>query len=469
MTTAPFSPRLASSAGERLGQKLDSIPFSPYHLAVILVLGLMGFVEGYDAALTGSLIVLAKAPLHMAAGEIRFLAISAGVTLVIGGFLGSAVSDHISRKAVIQIGVISTTFFTLLIPLAQSGVQLLVIRVLTGLGMGFGIYAAFPIAAELLPAQHRRTYGAIYEIMLAASFALSPFAGLLVAHNPNGFRLIALPGGLMLFVVPFLVHFVIPESSRWQLRKGQVQAAVDTVNELIKRCGNRVRPLTVAELGRDFEGAREQLPPYSALLAPGQLRWTTIGTLTQMLAVTGYYLIAVLLPKALIDQGAAVTMSFGISTLIFLTSIPGKAFIAYLMEAIGRRWTIFYALLGGLPGLVLMTLAHFAGAYAPLVMSLGAALTGFTALSAFPATRVYLSEQFPTALRGRGHFFGESVGRIFAAVAVPFFLEPHTASPIIFFGTLIVIVLVGAFLPILFGKETVGQIELFTEKGAELA
>ena len=58
---------------------------------------------------------------------------------------------------------------TLLIPLAQTGTQLLVIRLITGIGLGFAISAPFPIAAELMPAQHRRTYGAIYEIMLAST------------------------------------------------------------------------------------------------------------------------------------------------------------------------------------------------------------------------------------------------------------------------------------------------------------
>jgi hypothetical protein len=41
-------------------------------------------------------------------------------------------------------------------------------------------------------------------------------------------------------------------------------------------------------------------------------------------------------------------------------------------------------------------------------MVTGALNTGFTVLSAFTATRVYISEQFPTALRGRGHIFSES-------------------------------------------------------------
>lgn len=54
-----------------LGRKLDSIPFSAYHVVIILVLGFVGFIEGYDRTLTGSLLVLAKGPLHVDADQIR--------------------------------------------------------------------------------------------------------------------------------------------------------------------------------------------------------------------------------------------------------------------------------------------------------------------------------------------------------------------------------------------------------------
>jgi MFS family permease len=195
----------------------------------------------------------------------------------------------------------------------------------------------------------------------------------------------------------------------------------------------------------------------------GQLRWTAIGISSYIFAGTGFFLISVLLPKALVDQGGAVTLSFGVTSLVFAASIPGKGFTGFLMEIIGRRWTIFYALAGSLPGLFLMMMAHRAGPYATMVMVTGALMTGFTALSAATAFRIYLSEQFPTALRGRGHAFGESTGRIFSGVLAPFLMAPYTGSPAIFFGTILVVVTIGAFIPLLLGRETVGQLETVTE------
>jgi len=457
------------TAGYELGRKLDSIPFCSYHLLLIVVLGTVGFVEGYDLALGGSLIVLAKEPLHLTKSDISWLVAAPTFLVVIGGFTATALSDRLSRKVIMQIGVVISTLFTLMIPLAETGGQLIVLRLLTGIGLGFAIPAPFPIAAELMPARHRGTYGAIYEVMLAAAFTLLPFVAFILAGNPDGFRLIALPGGLALGVVPLLVHFAIPESPRWHLRRGQPQAAVKAVNLMIKRCGNRVPPLTVGSLGSAIALKPEALPPFSALFRAEQLRRTVTGILCGVSASTAYYTCAILLPKALVDQGGAVAMSFGLSSVLFLASMPGKLFTGFLMEIIGRRWTMTYSMAGSLPGIGLMASAHWAGPLAPVVFIAGALITGFTVLSAFPCTRVYLSEQFPTALRGRGHFFGESSARLVSGVAFPLFLERYTASPVVFFGTLLAVVAVGATMPLLFGRETIGQLETISGKGVRAA
>ena len=73
------------------------------------------------------------------------------------------------------------------------------------------------------------------------------------------------------------------------------------------------------------------------------------------------------------------------------------------------------------------------------------------------------------AAAARGHIFGESFGRIFAAVLAPFLMIPHTGSPTIFFGTIFVVVAIGAFIPLVFGRETVGQLETVTEGVPALA
>ena len=60
-------------------------------------------------------------------------------------------------------------------------------------------------------------------------------------------------------------------------------------------------PMTVRDLGSEHEGSREQLPPFWKLFAPAWFRWTAMGFLCGICAGTAYYLIAILLPKALVD------------------------------------------------------------------------------------------------------------------------------------------------------------------------
>jgi MFS transporter, putative metabolite:H+ symporter len=320
-----------------------------------------------------------------------------------------------------------------------------------------------------MPAQHRRTYAAIYEVMLASAFTLLPFVGFMLTDRPDGFRLVGLPGGVTLFIAPILIYFLIPESPRWVLRRGRTQEAVDSVNLIIRRCGNTVPPITVTKLMTNPGTVREQLPPFWKLFARGQMRWTAVGILCGISGGTAYYLIAILLPKALVDQGSAVAVNFGLSSLVFAASIPGKLFNGFVMEIISRRWTITGSFALAIPGLLLMMTAHQMGSIGTLAFEAGTVITGFTVLSCFPAVRMYLSEQFPTALRGRGHFFGESFARVFAGVVAPFLMASHSGSPDIFFGTMVAVVAVGACLPLVFGRETVGNLEAFTEAIPELA
>src|SRR5580658_7904740 len=100
MTAVTPLPTQGASALEILGRKQDSIPFAAYHIGLILVLGLVGFVEGYDLALGGSLIVLAKGPLHLTGGDVRLLVLGPTFVVAIAGLAAALLSDRLSRKTI---------------------------------------------------------------------------------------------------------------------------------------------------------------------------------------------------------------------------------------------------------------------------------------------------------------------------------------------------------------------------------
>lgn len=464
----------ADSLEATLGKTLDSIPFSWFHFWVIVVLALVGYTEGYDTALTGALIVLAKQPFGLDESAITWLVVGPTAVLCGAMLFGSVISDRYSRKSILQAGVVISTLFTLVIPLAHTTTQLVVLRLLGGIGFGLALPAAYPIGSELLPAKHRRTFGWIYELILAFAFTTIPFIGYVAGQSTLGWKLLPLPGGLMLFIVPILVHFVVPESPRWYLMRGDSRAAIAEINRIIRRAGSRIPPLT-ASADRSSpagEGQPIAVPPYSAIFAPGQFRRTMVASLTWLAALVSYYLFSFLLPKALVDQGYAVGLSFGLSSILFFVTMPGKLIVGYLMEIWGRKTTIFLSMFLSIIGLGMMVMAHSAsGAIlgipaASLIFFVGVVITGLTVLSSFPAVRIYMTEQFPTSIRGRGYFLSEMIGRFAAGIVIPYFVAGHTASPTIFFGTILVFTLLGAFVPVLLGRETVGQLELVTASAA---
>src|SRR5260370_39914492 len=108
------------AAGHVLGRKLDSVPFSAYHVSIIAVLALVGFIEGYDLVMTGSLLVLAKEPLHLTDTDIRWLAVGPTFMLCIGGLASSARSQPLARKPSTLVGVVPTTVFPLFSPLGLN-------------------------------------------------------------------------------------------------------------------------------------------------------------------------------------------------------------------------------------------------------------------------------------------------------------------------------------------------------------
>ncbi len=232
--------------------------------------------------------------------------------------------------------------------------------------------------------------------------------------------------------------------------------------------GSRVPPLAVAALGGNLQTAREELPPYRAWFDRGQLRWTAIGISSYFFAGTAFFLISVLLPKALVDQGGAVTLSFGVTSLVFAASIPGKGFTGYLMEIIGRRWTILCP-----RRLAARRFPDDDGAPSRILRHAGDGdrraddrihrTVGRDCLPDLPLRAIP-----DGTARARSCLWRVDGANLFRSTgALPNGAVHRLAA--IFFGTILVVVTIGAFIPLLFGRETVGQLETVTEAVPALA
>jgi hypothetical protein len=65
-------------------------------------------------------------------------------------------------------------------------------------------------------------------------------------------------------------------------------------------------------------------------------------------------------------------------------------------------------------------------------------------------------------LRGRGYFFAEFIGRFVAGIPIPFILAGSVSRPNVIFTVVLVTVLIGGLIPVFFGKDTRGPLEVVT-------
>src|SRR5215470_6540306 len=140
---------------------------------------------------------------------------------------------------------------------------------------------------------------------------------------------------------------------------------------------------------------------------------TALATLTAMGAQGGYYAVATWLPTFLkTDRGLTVVGSTGYLSFLIAGAFTGYLVGAWLADRIGRR-TLFLVFSAGATAVVL--------AYTQLpipneIMLLLGFPLGFFASGYFSGMGPFLTELFPTRLRGSGQGFSYNFGRGIAAM-----------------------------------------------------
>lgn len=466
----PPDPSAPNAAERTVGLFLDSLPFSRYHAGIVVVLGLVGMLEAYDTALTGSLAVSVGKAFSLAPYKELFV-IAPTVGLIISLFVTSIfISDRVSRKRIVFIGITWSSLFTLLTAFAPNAPLLILGRFVSGFGYGITLPACYPLAAELVPPKHRATFGSVYEVLLGLSFVMTSVVGIFVQGFEGGWRMIPFIGGVFLFVLPPLVQRVVPESPRWLVGAHRYEEANAVLRRFAERSG---RPLSEApalqaptagnERAEASSGAH-RTTRFRQLFEPGIIRGTAVAIIAWTCSLVPYYIFSTLLPSVLESKGYAIVASLGFSALIFAVSIPGKIFNGYAMERFGRVPTIVVSLLASVVGLLIAIFVNNVPG-----ITVGEIIIGLSVLSAFPAIRTFMTEQFPTRLRGRGYFFSEWVGRLIAGIPIPFLLAGHLDKPNLIFGVVIGFVVVGAIGTAVLGTDTRGRLELLARNRRDVA
>ncbi|KUO18662.1 MFS transporter [Streptomyces dysideae] len=307
------------------------------------------------------------------------------VTLVVsavGGALAGVVADRIGRVKALMITVITYAVFTVACGFAPNYETLLVFRALQGLGFGGEWAVGAILVAEYASAKHRgRTLGAI-QSSWAVGWALAAITYTLVfsfADEDLAWRIMFWTGALPALLVV------------WMRRRVHDAPQAVAVREQSSERGS-----------------------FTAIFKPGMLRTTVFAVLLSTGVQGGYYTLATWVPTYLkTERGLSVVGTGGYLTFLISGAFLGYLTGGYLTDLLGRRRNIWlFALLSAV---CILAYANIPSGANTLLLVLGFPL-GFCMSAIFSGFGSFLSELYPTAVRGTGQGFTYNTGRAVGAV-----------------------------------------------------
>ena len=200
-----------------------------YLLLVALTVALGGFVWGFDATVISGTVPFIQKYFRLSGDRGDFLLGLAVSCLGWGVLGGTAVagffSDRFGRKKVLITTAVFFVASALLSALTIHFAVFVAARILGGIAVGGAILIAPVYLAEMAPANLRGGLVSLNQLMIVLGISASFFSNyFLLGVGENNWRWMlgmdAVPAALY-----FLLLFLVPESPRWLLGKGQEQRA----------------------------------------------------------------------------------------------------------------------------------------------------------------------------------------------------------------------------------------------------
>jgi len=307
------------------------------------------------------------------------------VTLVmrlVGGVVAGAMADRWGRKLPLMLSILWLSTFAFLSGFSTSYAMLFTLRALFGIGMG-GVWAAgMPLTLEHWPVQLRGAASGLLQGGFAWGFILAAFAFRFLYPLFDiaiGWRVMLSAGLAPVLLVPW-IYARVSESPIWVERRKRVETS-----------GSTERAPMVRLFQRDLIGTTVQC----ALLMT--------AFMLSYYAITFWY--ATLLRSRGIEPLAyLVTLNLG-------QALGNPVWGAVSDRRLGRRGAITLAALLGVAAVPLFTLAMN-----PATMWVGAVVMGICGIGIWGMAPTYLTERFPTIVRGVGpglaYHAGAAIGSI---------------------------------------------------------
>lgn len=341
-------------------------------------------VDGADLMLLSYSLSSIKAEFGLTSVEAGMLGSFTLAGMAIGGIFGGWACDKFGRVRTVVVSILLFSVLTCGLGFTNSFAEFGALRFFASLGLGSLYIASNTLMAEYVPTKYRTTVlGTLQAGWTVGYIVATLLAGWLIPDH--GWRMLfyvaAIPVGLAI-----LMHFMVPEPAAWQenrFKKVEVtdKPAESTWKMIFQDKKNRnmfiLWALTAGFLQFGYYGVNNWMPTYLESELGMKFKEMTaymVGTYTAM--------------------------------------ILGKILAGYMADKVGRRFTYAFGAIGTA---IFLPLIVFYNSPENILYLL--VIFGFLYGIPYGVNATYMTESFPTAVRGTAIGGAYNVGRLGAAIA----------------------------------------------------
>lgn len=379
---------------------IDARPVGSMQWYAIATCILIAVLDGFDTQTIGMLAPAMSADLGIVLVQFGPI-FSAGLFgMLIGAMVLGPLADRYGRKTMVVSSTIVFGGLSLATAFASSYEELLVLRFVTGVGLGGALPNALALASEYSPKRLAR----VVVATLMCGMPLGAVVGGVVTSillPVYGWHSIFIVGGVLPLAVALFAAAFMPESARFLISQGRNRGRLSSI---MRRIAPELPPTQTYVIPQVTIGSI----PIASLFSDGRWKDTILLWVPYFMNLVVLYFIVSWMPAVLVSAKHPVTVGITAISLFSAGGVVGCLLQGWLMSLFGVRKVIVVEL--AIYGALAAAMAINADSYVAVVVV--SVLMGVVIQGAQAGLNVLATEIYPTRMRATGIGFAIGIGRI---------------------------------------------------------
>jgi AAHS family 4-hydroxybenzoate transporter-like MFS transporter len=405
---------------------LDARPVSKYQIRLVALAVALLIMDGYDTQAIGYVAPVLSGLWHIDRGGFGPIFSAGLIGLTIGTLVFAPISDKVGCRPILIGCTILYGALTLATALADSWNTLLLLRFLTGLGLGGAMPSTIALVSDYSPTRHRNLLVTVAVCGFALGGAIGGFVAAATIHN-FGWQSIFILGGIVpLVTLPLLMSW-LPESLPRLLTDPAPR------QRLAKVVADFVPGWDISKVETPASAAAKERFPVAALFNSGYAIQTLLIWVIFFSNLLLLYFFVNWIPTVATSSGQSLQAANLTAGIFQLSGIFGALVLAYISDRLGRPQLVLAFTYAG-AALCCYLFGSAAGS-TPAILVASAAASGFCIVGAQGVVNAFAGNYYPAAIRATGVGWALGIGRlgsILGPLVGGILISLHVTTPTLF-------------------------------------